>query len=328
MHKSTERFVVGIDLGGSKILTVITNARGDILSRDYRPTPAVEGPETVIQQILKSVDSASDQCGIAIAKLSAIGVGAPGISNPETGVVFTSPHLPGWKNVPLKDIIQSQLGAKTFIINDANAAALAELHFGAGRGARNLIYVTISTGIGGGIIINGELYTGALGTAGEVGHMIIVDNGLPCDCGNTGCWETLASGSALARKAKQRIKEGVPSSIPDYVGGDVEEVTAKVIQTAAEQGDALARELVAEAGYYLGVGLANLINIFNPEVIVIGGGLSNMGDMLLEPAFKVAGERAYKEAYQVVRFALAELGENSGALGAAAFAFREMKKRG
>jgi len=328
MRRSAERTVIGIDLGGSKILTVVTNTRGDIISRDYRPTPAAQGSEAVIEEILKSVDSASEQAGIAIAELRAIGVGAPGISNPETGVVFTSPHLPGWKNVPLRDIIQSKLGKKTFLINDANAAALGELYFGAGRGARNLIYITISTGIGGGIIIDSELYTGAIGAAGEVGHMTIDDKGPLCDCGNTGCWETLASGSALAQKAKQRIKEGVGTSILDYIGGDLEKVTAKVIQTAAEHGDTLARELIADTGYYVGVGLANLINIFNPEVIVIGGGLSNMGNMLLEPAYKVAGERAYKEAYQAVRFALAELGGNSGVLGAVAFALRQMRKGG
>ena len=155
--------------------------------------------------------------------------------------------------------------------------------------------------------------------------MTIDDNGPRCNCGNTGCWETLASGSALAKEARYRIEKGAKTSILDYAGGDTKKVTAQVIQTAAEHGDTLARELLTQTSYYIGVGLANLINLFNPELIVIGGGLSNIGDMLLGPAFKVAGERAYKEAYQAVRFALAELGRNSGVLGAAAFALREMK---
>ncbi|MFC2021760.1 ROK family protein [Chloroflexota bacterium] len=328
MRKNPEPFVLGIDLGGSKILTAVTNSQGNIVSRDYRVTPANKEPEAVIQEILKSVGRASIQAGIAVAELDAIGVGAAGISNPETGVVFASPHLPGWHNIPLRDIIEREAGKKTFLINDASAAALGELYFGAGRGARNYIYVTISTGIGGGIIINGETYSGAAGCAGEVGHMTIDDNGPLCNCGNTGCWETLASGSALAREARHRITEGAQTSILDYAGGDIEKVTAQVIQTAAEHGDALAKELIARTGYYIGVGLANLINIFNPERIVIGGGLSNVGDMLLGPAFKVARERAYVEASQAVRFAPAELGENSGVLGAAAFALREMRKMG
>jgi len=324
--ENADDLILGIDLGGTKILTAVANSQGKILSRDHSITPAKKGYEAVIQSILESAHRALEQANIAISALTAIGVGAPGISNPETGILFTSPNLPGWRDVPLRDIMQKRLGKKTFLINDANAAALGELYFGAARGARNFIYITISTGIGGGIIIDGKIYIGAIGAAGEVGHMTIDDDGPICNCGNRGCWETLASGTALAREAKHRIKEGVRTSILEYAEGDVEKVTAQVIHNAAEHGDNLAKELIARTGYYVGVGLANLINIFNPELIVIGGGLSNIGDMLLGPAFKVAGERAYKEAFQAVRFASAELGRNSGVLGAAAFALREIKK--
>jgi glucokinase len=327
MLENRESFILGVDLGGSKILTAVTDSQGNMLSRDHSITPATKGPEVVIQAILESAGRALDQAGIVTSELGAIGIGAPGISNPETGIVFTSPNLPGWHNVSLRDIIEKELGKKAFLINDANAAALGELYFGAGRGAHNFIYITISTGIGGGIIINGELYSGACGTAGEIGHMTIDDNGPLCNCGNTGCWEMLASGSALAREARYRIIEGARTSILDYAGRDMEKVTAQVIHNAAEHGDALARKLIAQTGYYIGVGVANLINIFNPELIVIGGGLSNIGDMLLGPAFKVAGERAYKKAYHAVRFATAELGQDSGVLGAAAFALRERMKR-
>jgi glucokinase len=222
--------------------------------------------------------------------------------------------------------VEERLGKKTFLINDANAAALGELHFGAARGARNFIYITLSTGIGGGIIIDGRIYGGAIGAAGEVGHMTIDERGPMCNCGNRGCWETLASGTALARQARHRIAEGARTSILEYAEGDVEKVTAEVIDNAARQGDHLANELIAQTAYYVGVGLANLINIFNPELIVIGGGLSNIGDILLKPAFKVAEERAYKEAFRSVRFASAGLGRDSGVLGAAAFARQEMRK--
>jgi glucokinase len=326
MPEDSELLTLGIDLGGTKILTAVTDSQGKVLSRDHSITPATKGHEAVIQSILDSAHAALEQAGVTISEISVVGIGAPGISNPEAGILFTSPNLPGWRNVLLRDIIQNKLGKKAFLINDANAAALGEFYFGAAKGARNFIYITLSTGIGGGIVIDGKIYTGAIGTAGEVGHMTIDDDGPICNCGNKGCWETLASGTALAREAKHRIKEGVRTSILKYADGDIEKVTAQVIHSAAQQGDSLAKELIARTGYYVGVGLANLINIFNPELIVIGGGLSNIGDMLFRPAFKTAEERAYKEAFQAVRFTPAELGRNSGVVGAAAFAFQEMRK--
>jgi glucokinase len=326
LGEDADDLILSIDLGGTKILTAVINSQGEMLSHDHSITPASKGYEAVIQSILESAHRALEQANVAISELTAIGVGVPGLSNPETGILFTSPNLPGWRDVPLRDIVQERLGKKTFIINDANAAALGEFYFGAARGVRNFIFITLSTGIGGGIVIDGRIYSGAIGAAGEVGHMTIDDNGPICNCGNRGCWETLASGTALAREARHRIKEGVATSILEYAEGDMEKVTAQVIHNAAEQGDSLAKELIARTGYYVGVGLANLVNIFNPELIVIGGGLSNIGDMLLKPAFKTAGERAYKEAFQAVRFASAELGRNSGVLGAATFALQEIKK--
>ena len=326
MADKLEPVALGIDLGGTKILTAVANAEGKMLSRDHSITPAKEGPEAVVKSILESVGRALDQSKIAVSDLAAVGLGAPGLSNPETGILYTSPHLPGWRDVPLRGIIEKELGKRVFLLNDANAAAVGELYFGAGRGARNFIYITVSTGIGGGIIIDGKIYTGSTGTAGELGHMVVDDEGPPCNCGNKGCWEALASGTALAREARHRIKAGAATSILEYVDGDVEKVSAEAIHEAAQAGDNLAAELIARSAYYLGVGLANLINIFNPEVIVIGGGLSNIGDMLLKPAFEEAGRRAFKQAYQSVRFARAELGRNSGVLGAAAFALEKMRE--
>jgi len=326
LSENVDDLILGVDLGGSKILAAVVKPRGEMLSSDESTTPATESHEVVIQSIIDSVHSALKHASCTISEISAIGIGAPGISNPEAGILFTSPNLPGWRNVLLRDIIQNKLDKKAFLINDANAAALGELYFGAARGTHNFIYITLSTGIGGGIVINGKIYTGAIGTAGEVGHMTIDDNGPLCNCGNKGCWEALASGTALAREAKRRIKEGTKTSILKYVDGDSEKVTAQIIHSAAERGDKLAKDLIARTGYYVGVGMANLINIFNPELIVIGGGLSNIGDMLLKPAFKVAAERSYKEAFQAVRFVSAGLGRNSGVLGAAAFALQEMKK--
>ncbi|UCG10773.1 MAG: ROK family protein [Dehalococcoidia bacterium] len=322
MPQNAEPLVLGIDLGGTKILSAVVSAPGKILSQDYCPTPAQDYP-VLVQCMLKSAHRALKQAGIGANRLAAVGIGAAGLSDPEKGILFTSPHLPQCCDVPLRDDIAKGLGAKTFITNDASAAALGEFYFGAGRGAHNFIYITISTGIGGGIIIADRLYTGSSGTAGELGHMTIADDGPPCRCGNKGCWEALASGSALSREARQRIKEGAKTSILDHAGGDIDKVTGETVQQAAEQGDALAEELIARTGYYFGIGLANLINIFNPELIVIGGGLANMGDRLLKPAFRVAEERSFRQICQKVRFARAELGVNSGVLGAAAYALQQ-----
>ncbi|MBE0431462.1 MAG: ROK family protein [Dehalococcoidia bacterium] len=326
MPEDSTTLVLGVDLGGTKILTAVIDPQGKMLSRDHSVTPARKGREAVVESILESTHRALARANISVGSLTAVGIGAPGLVDPVAGMVLTSPHLPGWRNVPLRDLVEERLGKQAFLINDANAAALGELHFGAARGARNFIYVTVSTGIGGGIVIDGELYSGATGAAGEVGHMTIDDTGPPCNCGNRGCWETLASGTALAREARQRIEAGDRTSILEYAGGDTAKVTAQAIHSAAIKGDRLARELITRTGYYIGVGLANLINIFNPELIVIGGGLSNIGDILLQPAFKVAGERAYRETFSAVRFASAGLGRDSGVLGAAAFALRAMRQ--
>jgi glucokinase len=326
MAEDSGILILGVDLGGTKILTAVTDSQGKMLSRDHSVTPAREGPKAVLESILESTHRALERADVALSSLACAGVGAPGLVDPRQGMVFTSPHLPGWRDVRLRDMVEEGLGKRTFLINDANAAALGELQFGAARGARNFIYVTLSTGIGGGIVIDGELYSGTIGAAGEVGHMTIDDRGPLCNCGNRGCWETLASGTALAREARQRMEQGVSTSILEYAQGDVAKVTAQAVHDAARGGDSLARELIARTGYYVGVGLANLINIFNPELIVIGGGLSNIGDILLEPAFKVAGERAYKETFRAVRFASAALGRDSGVLGAAVFAFSELSK--
>jgi len=324
MREQNMPLVLGVDLGGTKILTAVVDSQGKLLSRDHSVTPAARGPEAVIQAIVESAERSVTQAGMEASELAAVGIGAPGLSNPETGILFTSPNLPGWQDVPLRDIIEQRLGRKTFLINDANAAALGELYFGAAIGARNFVYVTISTGIGGGIVVDGQIYRGVTGTAGEVGHMTIADDGPLCNCGNKGCWEMLASGTALARYAKERIRQGASTTILDYTNGEIEKVTAETVQKAAQAGDNLANELILNTAYYIGVGLASLINIFNPELIVIGGGLSNMGDMLLEPAYEVAKGRAFGESYRAVRFVTALLGRNSGVLGVAAHAFREI----
>ncbi|HEY66676.1 MAG: ROK family protein [Chloroflexi bacterium] len=312
--------VIGIDLGGTKISTALIDSVGRIMARDYRETQAAEGQEAVIERMLDSARRVIAQAEVTQAQVAAVGIGAPGPLDIEAGVLVAPPNLPGWDRVPLKRIIEDALGITTFLENDANAAALGEHRFGAGRGRQHMIYVTVSTGIGGGLILDGKLYHGASGMAGEIGHMTIVPYGPLCGCGNRGCLEALASGTAIARQARERVARGVPTLMADLAAGDPERITAKLVAEAAHQGDAEAREILAEAMNYLGIGMANLVNLFNPELIVIGGGLTNIGELLFGPVRRAIDRRAFRAQAQTVQVVQAKLGKDVGVLGAAAVA--------
>jgi glucokinase len=321
-----DALILGIDFGGTKILSAVADRNGNIFGSDYRKTPADQGPEGVVEEVIRSARATLNTLSLTPSQISAIGVAAPGLVNPDSGIVHTSPNLAGWKDVPVRDMIRERLGPETFLLNDGNAGTLAEATLGAARGVSECVYVALGTGIGGGIVIRGEIYEGSRGWAGEIGHMAIDMDGPLCRCGARGCWEALASGSALERQMKRRLVEDSGRerlSFPEHPG----KVSARSIYLAALNGDALAAELIAETGRYLGVGFANLINIFNPEMMVIGGGLSTMGDLLLAPAVEEAKKRAFRRSFHAVRFAPAELGLNSGVLGAALFAWRKQGPR-
>jgi glucokinase len=311
--------ILGVDIGGTKIAAAVVTDRGEIIARGYNSTSAQAGPDVVIDNIFATIDKAISSSNVVLSQLSGIGIAAAGIIDSDNGKVISSPNLPGWHEVPLKDIIQRRFNIPTYLGNDASLAALGEWCFGLKKRVANLIYITVSTGIGGGIICNGKLYTGVYGAAGEIGHMTIDVNGPRCNCGNIGCWETLASGTALAREAVRQINEGVNTTIAGLVGGDLSKVDARVVFEAAEQGDKLANELISQLGYYLGVGLTNLVNIFNPQLILIGGGVAKMGDLLLQPAIKVVKERAFATSASAVQIRPALLGDDSSVLGAVRF---------
>jgi len=315
--------VLAVDLGGTKIITALISSEGQVMAREYTLTLADEGPQAVIKRIFSAIDSTLNLSNLGPSQLDSISIAAAGAINIDKGVVTSSPNLPGWHDVPLRDIANKKYSVNTFLINDASAAALGEHCFGAGKGTNNLILLTLGTGIGGGIIINGKLYNGSSGSAGEIGHMTIDVNGPRCRCGNIGCLETLASGTAVAREAIRRIKQGRGSSLNQMVEGKVENITAEKVGVAARDGDSLALEVISEAATYLGVGMVNLVNIFNPEIIIVGGGMAKMGDLLLEPARKVVRERACSLSAQLVRVVLAQLGDDAGAFGAAVFAFEQ-----
>jgi glucokinase len=313
--------VAAIDLGGTKIAVGLVNDGYRVLARAESPTIADEGVAGVVERLVSAVEQVTASGGLALKDLYGLSVAAAGAIDSERGIVTLSPNLPGWRDIHLRDMLNERLGVKTWLLNDAKAAALGEHRFGAGKGVSNLVHLTVGTGIGGGIIIDGRLYTGASGSAGEIGHMTIDVNGPRCPCGNTGCLEMLASGKAMVRDALARLNAEGKSLLTEMVNGDLDRITAREIGLAAEHGDSLASDVISRAASYLAVGMVNLANIFNPEMIIVGGGIANLGDRLLDPARRLVKERAFPVASAAVRIVLARLGNDAGLLGAAYFAF-------
>ena len=307
--------VLALDIGGTKILAALVIS-GKIITRDYSLTHAAEGPAAVINNIFHAIDSILAQSERDLSNIRGISIAVAGGIDSKNGLVTLSPNLPGWYDVPLARLVGERYPVDIHLINDANAAAIGEHRYGAGIGKRNIIFLTVSSGIGGGVIINNEIYEGTGGAAGEFGHMTIDFHGPKCPCGNVGCLEMLASGKAMAREVIRLIKEGGHSSLTATVKGEIDAITAREIKIAAEQGDALALAAVDWTATNLGIGLVGIVNIFNPEIIVIGGGVSNFGEMLLAPARKVVLARAFPFSANTVQIVRAGLGEDAGVVGA------------
>jgi glucokinase len=309
----------GVDLGGTKILALIADAGGQVLGQARTPTRAAEGPDAVVARIAETVSAAAVDAAIDAAKIVAAGVSAPGPIDVIAGVITSPPNLPGWDDVPLARLLTEQLGFPAALENDANCSAIGEHQFGAGRGYRHMIYVTISTGIGGGIIIDGELYSGASGAAGEIGHIAVSVDGPVCGAGHTGCLEAFSSGTAIANRARAIIAAGgLPRTA--RLAEHNPPLSAETVYLAGQQGESEAAAIIESAGQYLGIGLASMINAFNPQAIVIGGGLVNMGDAILGPALATARARAFEQSFRDVAILEWELGERGAALGAIAVA--------
>ena len=287
-----QRLVGAIDLGGTKIYSAVL-ADGRTLGEDLRPTDAAEGPDAVIPRLIASLRAAAGVAGAAVSHLAGVGVVAPGPVDWHTGHVTNPPNLPGWNDVPLGPILSQGLGVRVVLENDANAAALGEFVAGAGRGAAALIYVTISTGIGGGIVLGGELYRGVSGAAGEVGHTVVEPDGPLCGCGNRGCLEAIASGTAIAREGRQALEQGAAPILRRLAAESSEPVSTALVARAAAEGDEDARRILRAAARALGIGLGNLVNLLNPDVIVIGGGAAQIGAALLDPAEGVMRQIAF-----------------------------------
>lgn len=306
---------VGVDIGGTKIAAGIVNRQGEIVNRLERPSNASEGGPAVMQR-------ASDLIAELIASgpydVSGIGVATGGQIHPETGVVFSAtPILTGWVGTRIKDTLEARFGVPVRAMNDASAAAVGEGRFGAGRGVKDFVLLTIGTGVGGGVFSDGHLVQGALGAAGAIGHMVIDCDGRPCNCGSRGCLEAYTGGRVIANRALELADErGLDTELVRAIRSDISSGT-KLLGQATASGDQFALEVIREAGEYLGWGLVSLLNLFNPSLVIIGGSVAELGDLLLDPAWEVARAQNLRKDKDPARLVKAQLGNNAGLLGAA-----------
>lgn len=323
------KWVLGIDIGGTNLVVGAVAADGSRVIGDHvRPTDPSRGPDAVVHDLVEMGRETLATLAATVpgAEVLGIGVGAPGPLDTKAGVVLLTPNL-GWVNMPLRARLAEGLGLVTALDNDANCAILGEAWVGAARGGTHVIGMTIGTGIGGGIVLNGKLHHGASDCAGEIGHVTIDLDGRRCGCGNYGCLEAYASGPAIARRAVEQVESGSDSLLSDLVGGDLGRVTAATVYQAAKQGDAVADEVVRTTARYLGTGVANLLNVFNPDLVVIVGGVTQAGENLFEPLRREVARRAFKPAVQACRIVPGELGGLAGVYGAAR-AFLDQREQG
>ncbi|MBQ1080346.1 MULTISPECIES: ROK family glucokinase [unclassified Nocardiopsis] len=316
---------VGVDIGGTKVAAGVVTPGGRVLARLRTETPERSKSPSVVEETIVSVVSELRR----EYRVRAVGVGAAGFVDERRSRVLFAPHL-SWREEPLRDALSVRLGLPVVVENDANASAWAEVRAGAARGVDDVVVVNLGTGIGGAIVLGGELRRGRFGLAGEFGHMTVVPGGHRCECGNRGCWEQYASGNALTREARELVRSESPvaQGLRQAVGGDPALITGPLVSELARKGDRACRELMEEAGGWLGVGLANLAAAFDPELFVIGGGVSEVGELLLDPArgafAKSLTGRGYRPEARVVA---AALGNEAGLVGAADLA-REALPRG
>lgn len=316
-----KKYSIGVDLGGTNIVCAMVNYQGKIVNRLKVPTLAERGKEATINRIVEVIhENITQSINIALNDIIGIGIGAPGPLDIKKGIINFAPNLPGWRDVCLKKILEDEFNKQVILENDANAAAWGEKCFGAGLGVDNLVCFTLGTGIGGGIIIDGKIYHGHNCGAGELGHMTVNKDGPRCNCGNYGCLEAYSSATGIKNRIKNRIKEGIKSEFLNFDndGELFESLRLKSIFEAARKGDRLTSDIVEEAIAYLGIAIANIANILNPEMVVLVGGITNEGSKLLIPLRKEAKKRAFYSNYKSLRIVIGKLAGNAGVLGAAA----------
>lgn len=313
---------IGIDLGGTNIKAALVNTdTGEISHTVAAPTQAQEGHDAVIARMAGLVDEIAQAGGLKKTRLSGVGVGIPGLLDLEHGLTLFLPNLPGnWRSVPVRDELARLTDLPVALINDARAATVGEWKFGAGKGVDTVALYTLGTGIGGGLVINGQLYLGIGGAAGELGHVSVDFNGPRCNCGSRGCIEALASGPAIAAAGMRAVVQGGTTRITALCEGDLNRITPELVYEAALAGDAVAREIYEQAGRVIGYGIANVVTALTPRRVIIGGGVAAAGDMILEPIRRTVKERVRLSDAEAFEIVPATLGNNAGLLGAAVWA--------
>ena len=313
MQQTDTPLAVAVDLGGTRFRVALVGRQGDLHAHTVYDTDAASGPDVILARIGDAVLAAVAAAPVG-SRVVGVGIVAPGPLDPWRGVIYKAPNLPGWENLPLADRLAAIRRLPVRAGNDANLAALGEHRFGAGRGVSHMIYLTVSTGVGGGIVENGQLLLGARGVAGEPGHMTVDLGGVRCNCGNSGCLETLASGTAIARRAAEALAAGRHSSL----GGPGARPTAPLVDAAADAGDPLAIELMEAAARAMGTGIVNLLHLFDPRLVVLGGGVSRSGELWWRTVRAEVERRAMPIYLQGLQIVPAALGDDAGLYGAAA----------
>jgi glucokinase len=322
-------YYVGVDLGGTNIKAIAMDENGKALLEQNIPSETESGPSVVVDRMVSLVNGLIHNEAVTEYRFGAIGVAAAGVVDMEKGLCIWLPNLTGWKGMPLVTKIKERIDKPTFLINDVRAMTLAEKTFGAGKGVKNLLCLAVGTGLGGGIVIEDKLYFGSEGFAGELGHQVVEAQGPDCTCGNYGCLEALASGANVAYQAIRIVKQGATTLMRDLVENDLNRITPEVVAEAARQGDALAKDIWEREAFYLGTGIANLVLIFNPEMIILGGGVAEAFDLIIGGIKKTLERRIHLGAdLKKLKIVRSELKDLSGAVGAATWAMirsREME---
>lgn len=311
---------IGIDIGGTNIKLGIVDLEGSVIFRESFATHSVSGKSALLDTLTKKVRELLDIARHRGYRVVGIGVGAPGPINVEKGFVYFFPNLPGWKDTPLKNILEKRLKLPVTVNNDANAMAYGEYRFGAGRGSKNLVALTLGTGIGGGLVIDGRLFNGSAFSAVEIGHIVINENGPLCACGNHGCVETYVGNGYFVREVRRRLAEHPKSHLVLELRKG-KELTPLLVAQAARRGDAVSKKMWQETGAHLGTLLAGITNLLNPEKIILGGGIAQNGDLLFKPVVETLNKKAFPIAAAAVKVVPAMLGTDAGIVGAAALAF-------
>lgn len=320
-------YLIGVDLGGTKILSGVFKNSMELIGTSKLSTKSQRGVDAVIERIARCVKDAVDEADLSMKQVAGVGIGAPGAVNFEDGTVIFAPNMEGWKDVPLKKHLEKLLDVPVFVENDCNIAALGVYVAELKSKPKTMLGIFVGTGIGGGLIINGELYSGFGHTAGEVGHMVIEVNGPKCGCGNKGCFEALASRTAIFEAIKAGVKEGQKTQLTEMLGEELEDLRSGDLRKAIRRGDKFVDKVIEDAAEYIGIATANLVNILNPEVVVLGGGVMEaLQDEMMSVIVETVKDYAMPGSMKGVEIVASHLGDNAGITGGAVLARKEVKK--